>query len=127
MAKRTPPFPPCPSWSTAKFWGFLRSGLRSKWLRWPPRTYALLAARTTVSGKRHRFEYTCSACNNKFKQKEVEVDHIQPVGSLKDYDQLPEFVARLFVNEAKLRIVCKPCHKTITSEERLRRKEQLDG
>ena len=37
MARKTPPFLAYPEWTTAKFWGFVRSGLREKFNRWPPK------------------------------------------------------------------------------------------
>jgi len=118
MGRKTPPFKEYPTWTTAKFWSFVRSGLRVKWTRWPPKYEALNDVRRTVTGKRHRFEYQCSACKDFFKQKEVEVDHIQPVGSLNDYKDLPGFVERLFTSKQGLRVVCKPCHKEITQRNR---------
>jgi hypothetical protein len=102
----------------AAFWSFIRSGLRSKSQRWPPRYQVLADAKKSVKGKRHRFEYQCAECTKWFKQKEVEVDHIEPCGSLKSFDDLPQFVERLFCEKDKLRVVCKPCHKAITAAER---------
>lgn len=116
MPKKTPPFHHYPKWTQAKFWSFIRSGLRVKWTRWPPRYEALNDSRKSVIGKRHKFEYQCSSCKKWFKQKEVEVDHIVPAGTLRCYSDLPRFVERLFVSKDKLRVVCKPCHKTITKE-----------
>lgn len=117
MGRKTPPFEGYPAWTTAKFWSFIRSGLRQKWVRWPPRYEALNAARKTVKGKRHKYEYKCSKCRKWFKQKDVEVDHIEPAGSLSSYEDISGFVERLFVSADKLRIVCKPCHKKITHGE----------
>jgi hypothetical protein len=71
-----------------------------------------------VKGKRHKYEYKCSKCKKWFKAKEVEVDHKKPCGALKDYKDLPAFTKRMFVGVKKLRVVCKPCHKIITNEER---------
>lgn len=121
MTSRTPPFPAYPAWSTSKFWGFVRSGLRSKWMRWPVRYEVMANAKRKkppdVEGK-HKFEYQCACCKEWWKQADVEVDHITPVGTLKCYDDLPQFVERLFVSSDKLRVVCKPCHKAITKEQR---------
>ena len=72
-------------------------------------------SRTPVSAKgRQKWAYECAMCNKKFAQKQVEVDHIEPVGSLNNYRQLSGFVRRLFVSKDKLRVVCKPCHVRIT-------------
>ena len=118
MGRKTPPFPEHEEWTTAKFWSFIRAGLRAKWNRWPPKYKVLEAAKKTVRGKRHKYEYQCSACSKWFKNKEVEVDHIESAGRLNDYPDLEGFVKRLFVGEDKLRVVCKPCHRTITAAER---------
>jgi len=118
MTKRTPPFPHYPEWTTSRFWSFVRSTLRRAWSRWPPKYQVLNKARRVVKGKRHKYEYKCSECKKWFKSTEVEVDHIVPVGSLKDYSDLPAFVERLFVSEESLRCICKTCHKIKTKEDR---------
>ena len=67
-----------------------------------------------------KFEYNCAMCDGWFKMKEVEVDHIIPCGSLKDFGDLAGFVERMFCSQEHLRIVCKPCHKAHTKAERLK-------
>jgi hypothetical protein len=123
MPRKTPPWPSYPAWTTAKYWAFIRSGIRAKWGRWPPKFEALQAVRRnkpkTKKG-RHKFEFKCSQCGKWFMQKEVEVDHIEPTGSLNCYEDLPGFVERMFVPSSKLRVVCKPCHRKITNEARSR-------
>ena len=117
----TPPFKHYPKWSEARFWGFVRSALRRAWTRWPPK-YELLAEAKRIVPKnkntRHKFEYQCTECKEWFANKDIEVDHIIPAGSLKCYQDLPKFVERLFVGKEYLRVVCKPCHKRITNEEK---------
>ena len=118
MGRKTPPFGAYTEWTTAKFFGFIRSGLRDKFNRWPPKYEVLNEARITVTGQRHRYEYTCAACNNTFKQKEVQVDHITPAGSLKSFEDLPAFVEKLFCGKEGLQVMCKACHKEKTLKER---------
>jgi hypothetical protein len=118
MGKKTPPFAQYPPWTTSRFWSFVRSALRRAWTRWPPKYAVLNAAKRPVTGKRHKAEYQCSVCDQWFKQSEVQVDHMLPVGSLNDYTDLPEFVARLFVSEDKLRCICKKCHQGVTNANR---------
>lgn len=67
-------------------------------------------------GVRHRFEYQCSECQSYYKRTEVEVDHIEPAGSLKSFDDIGPFVERMFVGVDKLRVLCKTCHRKITNE-----------
>jgi len=121
MGRKTPPFKEYPDWTTAKFWSFVRSGLRAKWSRWPPKFKKLNSAKRTVEGKRHKYEYKCAKCKEWYKGSEVSVDHIEPVGSLNNYEDLPKFVERLFVGEDKLDVLCKKCHDTKTKQERQNR------
>jgi 5-methylcytosine-specific restriction endonuclease McrA len=118
-AKRTPPCAMHQTWTEAQFWAFVRSGLRAKWVRWPPRYEALRNARRAVKGQRHKWEHKCAKCKRWYKQKDVQVDHITPVGTLKRYADLDGFVRRLFVSAAALRILCKSCHNKITQKARL--------
>ena len=118
MGRKTPPCPIYPAWTTARYWAFVRSALRKAWQRWPPRYEVLADSKRTVTGKRHKYEYKCSACGNYFKQKDVQVDHTVPAGTLKDYNDLPQFVEKLFVSKDKLSVLCKACHSIKTKKER---------
>jgi len=109
--KRTPPFPEHPSWTTARFWGWVRGNLRKAWLKWPPRYTVLANAKERVDGK---WRWRCSECNELHMNKDVEVDHITTVGTLRCAEDLPAFVSNLFVSEDKIRVVCKSCHKRKT-------------
>ena len=117
---KTPDFEEYPKWSEAKFFQFIRSGLRSKWTRWPPKFEVLNAARREYQGdnKRQKYEYKCAKCRKHYPQKEVSVDHIEPVGTLRSFDDLPEFCRRLFVGTSKLQLLCKRCHDKKTAAER---------
>ena len=119
----TPPFPEYPEWSTAKFWAFVRSGLRAKWTRWPPK-YAIMASGKrayTGTNKRQKFEYHCQGCDGWFPQKEIQCDHIVPTGTLKCFEDLPAFCERLFVGVDKLQRLCTTCHAAKTATERKER------
>lgn len=117
---RTPPFPAYPNWSTAKFFGFLRSALRTASAKWPPRYEVKRAAKRKYEGpdKRLKWEYQCARCGLWHKDKDVEVDHIVPVGTLRSFEDLPGFVERLFCPIDGLRVLCKPCHLEITAEQK---------
>lgn len=106
------------TWTKARFFGFLRSALRLASRKWPPRIEAKNAARRTYVGpnKRQKYEYKCAICGDWFQGTEVEVDHIEPCGQLKEYDDLPGFVRRLFCEASELRVLCKSkCHHRLTS------------
>ena len=108
------------TWTTARYWSFIRSCLRRAWSRYPVRYQVMNEAKRPYKGldKRTKWEYTCADCKGWFKTKEVEVDHINPAGSLKDYSDLAGFCERLFCEADNLRVLCKPCHKKRTDEER---------
>jgi len=120
VAKKTDPFPPYPEWTEAKFFSFIRSALRSASNRWPPKYQAVAAAKRPYTGenKRQKFEYQCAQCNGYFPQKEVSVDHVEPVGTLRSFDDLPVFVSKLFCGPEGLQVLCTSCHHIKTQEER---------
>lgn len=129
MPRKTPPFENYPEWTTARFWGFIRSGLREKFGRYPPKYEALNQSATTVpdgvyktgpkKGKpKYVKMYRCSECLNQFRQKDVQVDHIIPAGKLKDFDDLPVFVSRLFCKVDDLQVLCVSCHEIKTLKEK---------
>jgi 5-methylcytosine-specific restriction endonuclease McrA len=108
------------TWTTARYFTFIRSGLRKMWSKYPVRYQVLNDARRPFSGsdKRTKWEYQCKGCKNYFKAKDVQVDHIESAGSLKCYEDLPTFVSRLFCEADNLQVLCKPCHHVKTQEER---------
>ena len=86
----------------------IRSSLRRIWVYYKPRVAAKKLAERTVKGKRHKYEYQCASCNNWFKSKEVEVNHKIPAGSLKSFQDLPDFCERLFCEEPEgYTVLCK--------------------
>lgn len=117
---RTPPFPPYPAWTTARFWSFLRSGLRSCYGRYPVKFDVLKAAKRPYVGpdKRTKFEYQCAECKEWFKSSAVSVDHIIPAGALNSFEDIAGFVERLFVGPEGLQVLCKTDHDRKTKTER---------
>jgi len=125
MAK-SEPSDKCPSWTSARYWQFIRSALRAAWSKYPVKYQVLQSSRRTVVGQRHKFEYQCVECKEWFQQKDVQVDHIHAAGSLRDYKDLPRFVENLFCGADNLQILCKADHKVKTLEERRLNKENED-
>ena len=115
MARKTPPCKHYPAWTEARYRQFIRSALRKAWSKWPPKFAVLKNGRRIVTGKRHKYEYKCAECKKWYQQKEVQVDHKSPTGTDKDWNT---FIERLFVDEDKLQVLCKPCHAVKTAEER---------
>ena len=120
MGIRTPPYKNYPAWSEARFWGFIRSALRSAWSKYPPKYTVLKDARRDYKGpkKSQKYEFQCNECKKWHVSSNVSVDHIVPAGSLKCYADLPGFVERLFVAKEDLQVLCKGCHNIKTAEER---------
>jgi 5-methylcytosine-specific restriction endonuclease McrA len=114
-----------PSWSDAQYWGFIRSGLRAKWNRYPLKWEVLrnAARQAVITARGRKSEYQCAKCYKWWSAKEVTVDHVIPCGSLKSYDDLPAFVERLFCPIGNLQVLCMECHKEKTKADREALKE----
>jgi len=105
-------------YTEAGYFGFIRSGLRQKSMRWPPKYDVMNAAKRPYDGpdKRRKFEYLCNGCKQWCAGKEVAVDHIVECGSLKTFEDIPRFAATLFCEEDNLQVLCKECHNIKTQE-----------
>ena len=105
----------------SQFWGMLRSGLRRQFRYWKPIQEAKKAAKRKYVGdnKRQKFEYQCNCCKNWFKEKDTQVDHTVPVGSLLCWEDVVPFIQRLIPEDVgSFQVLCKPCHQAKTNRER---------
>jgi 5-methylcytosine-specific restriction endonuclease McrA len=127
MGKRVPRTHAGGTWTKSQYFNFIRGALRKAATRYPVKHQVLDTVKTFVEGKRHRFEYPCAECGASFKRTEVEVDHIVPAGSLREYEDLPSFTRTLFCEADNLQVLCKPCHKKKTAAERKAKKEAKYG
>jgi 5-methylcytosine-specific restriction endonuclease McrA len=77
-------------------------------------------SRRTYKGplKRQKFEYQCNECKNWFAEKNINVDHMVPAGSLNCANDLPGFVERLFCEADNLQVLCSNCHNIKTQNEK---------
>ena len=102
------------------FWSFIRSALRQKSRWWKPITECKMKARRFYKGvnKRQKFEYQCAVCLKWFPDKEINVDHIIPAGTLRCANDLPGFVERLFCEVDNLQVLCSICHNKKTQDEK---------
>ncbi|HEY8361785.1 MAG TPA: HNH endonuclease signature motif containing protein [Tissierellaceae bacterium] len=113
----------------SEYFSKIRSSLRRAFRYWLPAMEALkLASRPYVGpNKLQKKEYQCAECKKWFKQTEVEVDHIIPVGSLKSYDDIVPFLKRLTPEDVScFAVMCKPCHQIKTNKEKNARKNSID-
>jgi hypothetical protein len=100
---------------------WIRSALRSKSLRWPPRNEALEAARRPYKGdnKRQKWEYACAICKEWYNAKQVVVDHYpKAAGSILSVEDIGPFAENLFCETSNLRVLCSPCHDVHTLAEK---------
>jgi len=102
------------------FWSFIRSALRQKSRFWKPITECKMKARRAYKGpsKRQKFEYQCNSCKVWFPEKQINVDHIVPAGSLNSSKDLPGFVERLFCEVDGLQVLCEKCHDKKTKADK---------
>lgn len=111
-------------WTESRYRGFIVSTLRAGTRRWPPKWAALKAAfsREGINPKTKRIAklYGCALCGGEFSQKDVQVDHIVPIGQCNTWD---EFIERLFCEADNLQVLCKKCHKTKTKKENKKKSE----
>jgi 5-methylcytosine-specific restriction endonuclease McrA len=117
-------------WTGARFHSFIVSALRAAWRRWPPRYAALKEALVgrQVNAKTGKLamHYKCAACKKLFVAADVQVDHIEPVVDPKvGFITWEIFMDRLFCEMKNLQVLCKPCHKLKTDQEKLERKKKV--
>jgi len=126
-------------WATeAKFWAWVRGGLRrGAWNKHPSKLNKIKNNRYKAPLGRNGKEVwacVCAVCDVEYRQSECQVDHIEPAGSLKCREDLKGFIERLlFVTEDDLRVVCKKCNSIlayadrykVTFEQAKKRKEEI--
>lgn len=58
------------------------------------------------------FKLQCAKCLEWFREKDIQVDHITPVGKQPDLNSksVSEYVGKLFINIDGLQILCRDCH-----------------
>lgn len=113
-------------WTQAKFNSFIKSILRGGSRRWGPKYQVLNEAKKGkhVNKKTGRMaeHYICNACRELFPATEVEVNHIEPVIPVTGFISWDDVITRLFCEKEGLEVLCKPCHKSVTQQEKLERK-----
>jgi 5-methylcytosine-specific restriction endonuclease McrA len=106
-------------WTAGRFNSFVTSILRSGSRRWGPKYTTLNEAKTEKrinpkSGRLAQF-FRCASCGNEYTAKDIQVDHIVPIGYDKSWD---EFIHGLFCERDNLQALCVTCHKKKTKEEK---------
>lgn len=117
---KTPKIRNAGTMTESAFWSFIRSALRQKSRWWKPITKCKMESRRAYKGpnKRQKFEYQCNTCKKWFSDKNINVDHINPAGTLRCAQDLPGFVERLFCEVDNLQVLCSTCHNKKTQIEK---------
>lgn len=90
---------------------FIRSGLRALSLKWPPRYHVKAAAKVAYG------TYLCAGIDrepHEARSKDVQVDHIEPIGNIENWDS---YIEKLFCPASNLQVLCQDCHKIKTKKE----------
>ena len=105
------------TWTESRFHSFIKSALRSASRRWSP-IYT-----TKKNARIARNTYVCSRCKNKVGNKDIKVDHNNPVVSVEDgFVDYNTYIQRMFVEIDGLTAMCKKCHDLKTLVENKQRK-----
>jgi hypothetical protein len=90
--------------------------LRRASYKWPGRYAAKVRSRV------ERGRYKCDRCGEIKRDQEVELDHRNPVvDPERGFVDWNEYISRLFIGESGWDVLCVPCHKLKTAEEKGRR------
>lgn len=114
------------NWTPGRLKGFITSTIRAGFRKYPPKYEALKDAivgkkENKATGRIATF-YKCAKCKKEFLQKDVEVDHINPVVCPKEgFTTWDNFVNRLFCSKENLQVLCVNCHNAKTAKERKER------
>ena len=116
-------------WTDARFRSFVTSALRAASRRWPPKFKALKEAfvgrKTNKKTGKLAMHYKCAKCKKHFVAADVQVDHVLPVVDPKvGFIGWDSFIDRIFCEIENLQVLCKPCHKVKTEEEKVERKKK---
>ena len=116
-------------WTEARFKSFVTSALRAASRRWPPKYKALKEAfvgkQVNAKTGKMAMHYKCVACQKLYVAADVQVDHINPVvDPEKGFVSWDSFINRIFCEIDNLQVLCKPCHKIKTDQEKVERRKK---
>ena len=114
--------------SESAFWGWVRGNLRKAlWQHYPLRTEFKKENTWAVSQKeREKYDLNkrvkrvgrCALTGDIYPASKLVVDHIEPAGTLKSWDDLPHFIEKLLCSKENLQLVCKEAHDIKTYMDR---------
>jgi 5-methylcytosine-specific restriction endonuclease McrA len=115
-------------WTEARFRSFIISALRAASRKWGQKYAALDVAFTQRKTNKKTGllakHFQCASCHNEFIATDIQVDHIQPVVNPKTgFTTWDDYINRMFCEVDGYQVLCKPCHKTKTDQEKSERKK----
>ena len=69
--------------------------------------------------------FMCAECQKDFVSTNMQVDHIVPLVDPCGFTDWGSYIDRLYCEEEHLQLLCKPCHKIKTTEEKAARSEYI--
>lgn len=106
---------------------------REQWLRWQLRLVSYKWPARSEALRRARIErgiYRCAVCKKKYRNKQISLDHKDPViNPAKGWEGVEIYVNRLFCAAGGFQVLCKKCHDKKTKIEnaiRLKWKKKRD-
>jgi hypothetical protein len=107
----------------AEYWGKVRSALRKAFASWRPAQEAAKRAecgsRTNPKTGRQKKVYLCIKCLKTGFREEMQLDHIEPCGSLRSAEDLAVFLERLTCEDSsRFQLLHKTCHQEKTNSQR---------
>ena len=110
-------------WTEGRLKSFITSVLRSGYRKYPPKYETLKDAsvgkKINKATKRLAEHYKCAKCKKSYPNKEVNVDHIEPVVCPKEgFQDWDVFIKRLYCTKENLQVLCNTCHDKKTAKER---------
>ena len=117
-----------------KQWAIAENALRRASYTWAPRRKVKLAAKRSegefannIPGDRSRDKYECAMCGLLFRNKEINLDHVNPVVPIEGTEDLNELAVRMLCYEDGWQVLCKSCHKDKSNEENEQRRKHKKG
>jgi len=114
------------TWTEARLKAFIIAVLRQGTRRYPPKYETLNDAKTTkkINPKTKRLaqHYACAKCKKDWPQKEVQVDHKEPVVDPgQGFVDWNTYITRLFCSKDNLQVLCTTCHDKKSAKEKTKR------
>ena len=87
------------------------------------RTEHLYVKKDGTTGNKVLVYYDCASCGGQYQKANVQVDHKTPIGKQPPWPPTGDgswdrYIARVFCPQENLQVLCKPCHKAKSKQEK---------